>query len=348
MEYRRLGRTGLDVGVIGLGTEHLEQSRQNMEEVLRTAVDAGINYIDLLYSDPEGSPGFWDNMGPVLERYRDQLVLAAHWGPSHIDEPDRCQRCLDQVLERVGNGYVEVVILAVVDTEKQWKGWAQEALQRLLRYREQGRIGHIGLSGHFVPTVVKAVGSGLIDVLMYGINLVARANQDLDALYRACAEQKVGLVAMKPYYGGSLLHAGGKPTGITPAQCLGYVLSQPVATAVPGARNAEELRATLHYAEATEGEKDYSVVVDIHHYLAGQCVYCGHCHPCPQKINVAGVIWLVDLAEGGVTKELRAMYARHKRKASKCNECGVCLDRCAFQVDAIAKMRRAVELFEGK
>ena len=94
--------------------------------------------------------------------------------------------------------------------------------------------------------------------------------------------------------------------------------------------------------------KDYRPLLDVHRSLAGQCVYCWHCHPCPQKINMAGVIWLVDLAEGGVTKELRAMYARHKGKASRCNECGVCLERCAFQVDAIAKMRRAVELFEGR
>jgi len=42
MEYRKLGRTGLDVGVIGLGTEHLEKKRETMEEVLRAAVDAGI------------------------------------------------------------------------------------------------------------------------------------------------------------------------------------------------------------------------------------------------------------------------------------------------------------------
>ena len=58
MEYRKLGRTGLDVSAIGLGTEHLEQSRETMEAVLDAAVDAGVNYIDLLPYDPKRSPDY--------------------------------------------------------------------------------------------------------------------------------------------------------------------------------------------------------------------------------------------------------------------------------------------------
>ena len=52
METRTLGRTGLEVGVIGLGTEHLHTTRQNMDAVLDLAVSAGVNYIDVLYNDP--------------------------------------------------------------------------------------------------------------------------------------------------------------------------------------------------------------------------------------------------------------------------------------------------------
>jgi len=204
------------------------------------------------------------------------------------------------------------------------------------------------MSGHTASTATRAINSGLIDVLMFPINIIQHSEEESKALCQACVEQNVGLVAMKPYYGGRLLFTGGKLTGITPSQCLAYVLSQPVSTTVPGVRNAEELRATLYYLEATDAEKDYSQIKDIRSYLAGQCVYCEHCHPCPQKINIARTIWLVDQTQEGITRELRSAYSKRRTKASECSECGVCMERCPFDVDVISKMRKAAELFETR
>jgi predicted aldo/keto reductase-like oxidoreductase len=117
----------------------------------------------------------------------------------------------------------------------------------------------------------------------------------------------VGLVAMKPYHGGTLFSVNGRPSGITPAQCLSYVFSRnvlfrglkipdslspsggglPVATTVPGPKNLAEWQATLHYLEATDAEKDYRPVLGtLHDRLAGQCVYCHHCLPCPENIDI--------------------------------------------------------------
>jgi len=157
MEYRKLGRTGLDVSAIGLGTEHLEMSRETIEDVIRTAVDAGVNYIDMVYSNPEADAGFWDNFAPALRPYRDKLILAAHWGPSDLYDPECCQRCFEDILARVGNDYAEVAILTVVDSEETWNGWARESLERLRRYKEQKRIGYIGMSGHTASTAITAV-----------------------------------------------------------------------------------------------------------------------------------------------------------------------------------------------
>jgi predicted aldo/keto reductase-like oxidoreductase len=351
MEYRKLGRTGLYVGVIGLGTEHLEQTRETMEEVLRMAVEAGVTYVDLLYDDPEGTPDFWDNLAPLVQRYREKLVLAAHWGwgPGHNGDLEGARRCFDQVLARVGNGYAEVAIMATIDTEDQWADWGRRAVERLADYKRQGRVGHIGMSGHFVSTALKAVRSGLIDVLMYGINLAEQGNVEAEALFRACVEHDVGLVAMKPYYGGALLNFDGRPTSITPAQCLAYTLSRPAATAIPGVKNAEELRATLHYLEACEEEKDWPAAIPLMHKgLAGHCVRCNHCLPCPADINIGQTILYVGISQwDGVTDLLREWYAALPTPASACVECGVCMERCPFGVDVIDKMREAAALFES-
>jgi len=53
MEFRKLGRTGLDVGVIGLGTEHLNgQPRETVVSVIREAIERGVNYFDLVFFLP--------------------------------------------------------------------------------------------------------------------------------------------------------------------------------------------------------------------------------------------------------------------------------------------------------
>ncbi len=350
MECRTLGRTGLEVGVIGLGTEHLVRQRGTMDEVLRMAVEAGVNYVDLLYVDvTDADAEFWESFRPALRRHRDKLTLAAHWGSGPRCEMDYCRRCFKEVLGQVGNGYAQIGLLTMVDDEEKWAGWAQESVEHLLRYKEQGRVGHIGLSSHDSSTALRAVTSGLIDVLMFPINLLGHDSEVDRALYEACVEQDVGLVAMKPYHGGTLLFAGGRPSGIAPAQCLDYVLSLPVSTVVPGPKNVEELRATLHYLDATGEERDYRpVIAGLHDHLEGQCVYCHHCLPCPQGISIGWLIWLVDHAHDGVTDELVAWYSGHEAKASECTECGVCLERCPFGVDIVAKMRRAVELFEAR
>jgi hypothetical protein len=321
-----------------------------MEEVLGTAVDAGLNYVDLLYADPKGTDAeFWNSFGPVLRRYRDRLVVAAHWGSGSDQGAEDCRRRFDDLLAEVGSGYAEIALLTMVDWEAKWNGWAQESLALLQDYKERGQIGYIGLSGHEASIALKAVNSGQIDMLMYPVNLIAHGEARDGALHQACAAQGVGLVAMKPYFGGTLLFVDGKPTPITPVQCLAYVLSLPVATAVPGVKNAEEMRQALHYCQATGEEKDYRpALANVRQVLEGHCVYCNHCLPCPAEIPISDVILLTDWATGGVTDELRRGYAGVPVKASACIECGDCLARCPFKVDVVAKMHRATEIFEAR
>jgi hypothetical protein len=122
--------------------------------------------------------------------------------------------------------------------------------------------------------------------------------------------------------------------------------------------------------EATNEEKESdSIIKDFQEELKGNCVYCNHCLPYPVGINIGRVIQMVDKAVCDMSSNPQADYKalREKRnfyypgrvrisrsqfrglraKASECIECGVCMERCPFDVDVIAKIKQAVELFEA-
>lgn len=370
MQFRKLGSTGLDVGVIGLGTEYLNgQPREVVTSVVREAIARGVNYLDVLFSLPE----YLDNLGAALRGCRERVVLTGHLG-SAMKDGQYCktrsvrnsQTAFQRVLSRLGTDYVDVLFLHNCDSQKEYERLTGPGglLDLAARLRQEGKARFIGFSGHTVSTALQAVESGQVDVLMFPINIAANAVPGKKDLFRVCVAHAVGLVAMKPFAGGKLLQKertvrvaayqmGGdalklkKSAPITPVQCLSYVLAQVgVSTAVPGCQDVTQLEAVLAYLEAPEEARDFSgLLSDFQEYVAGECVYCNHCLPCPAKIDVGQVNRLVDAAQDGVSEPLQASYDAFPVRASACTECGACVERCPLGVDVISNMRQAVVLF---
>jgi predicted aldo/keto reductase-like oxidoreductase len=64
--------------------------------------------------------------------------------------------------------------------------------------------------------------------------------------------------------------------------------------------------------------------------------------------EIKSCTWNVDQVPGRGIEQVKEWYAGFPVKASACVECGVCVERCPFDVDIIAKMREAAELFEAE
>jgi hypothetical protein len=186
-------------------------------------------------------------------------------------------------------------------------------------------------------------------------------HEDRRRLYQACMEKGVGIVAMKSYAGGLLLEKGrfiGGDAGpadtrsamalsLTPAQCISYALSQPgVSVALPGCVSVDEAKAALSYVDASAEERDYSAIdTNMLWKMSGRCVYCNHCLPCPEGIEIGSVMRLLDAAERSTSDRIAAAYRTLEESASDCTGCGDCTQRCPFGVPVIERMERAVEVF---
>lgn len=370
MKYTELGRTGLNVSVIGIGTEHMRgQPRGPVVSTLRAAVDRGVNYFDVIFAGPE----YLDHMREGFQGLRERVLLTAHLGSTDkggqyykTRAAKRCANSFQDVLRKLDTEYVDVLMLHNFNTLNDWDRASRSGFLDLAgRLRNEGKARFLGISGHYHSIMERAIESGLVDLIMLPVNLFNHAMPGRSDLLDLCARQNVGVVAMKPFGGGRLLNKRGSvrvpkyqtsgeafqvkiPSKVTPAQCLSYVLAQhSISVALPGVKNEEELAAALHTLEANEAERDFSrLLADFGRYVEGECTYCNHCLPCPVMIDIGQVNRLLDLAESGPMASPWAAYAALPVKASACTECGACTQRCPFGVDVIPRIQQATALFE--
>lgn len=172
------------------------------------------------------------------------------------------------------------------------------------------------------------------------------------ALYEACERKGVGIDVMKAFGGGDLMHSDLSPAKVelSAYECISYALSRPgVASVMAGARNLKELIEDADYSEASDEKKDYAGALARMPLISwqGHCMYCGHCAPCPKKINIADVTKFLNLAkaQGHIPETVRQHYQALAHHASECVQCGVCETRCPFSVPVRQNMKEAVKLF---
>ncbi len=211
MEYRRLGRSGLEVSLLGLGTNNFGArcDEQESARVIDQALDVGATFIDTANRYNAGKSE--EHIGKALKGKRDQAVLATKFalatGPGPNSKGGSRKHIFDQVeasLRRLGTDYVDLYQMHMVDRDTP----IEETMRAFDDLVSQGKVRYIGCSNFDAWHVCEAVWTaralnlhGFISVQPY-YNLLRRdAERELVPF---CKAYKIGVIPYFPLESGLL------------------------------------------------------------------------------------------------------------------------------------------------
>lgn len=262
MPYGPLGRTGVQVSKLAVGTAPLARPNTNTREVAKVihkALDEGINYMDTAPNYTKGEAE--RRLGHALKGKRDQAFVVTK---TEADTYDGTMELLEQSLRHLQTDHVDLVHLHNLGHLERWKDLdfafsEKGAMGALRKAKEQGKIRFIGASGHLHPSRFHyAIDSGEIDVLMNAVNFVNQHTYDFEhKVWTRALEKNIGLVSMKVLGGDK--DGGFRLPDVDYENAIRYTLSlNGLSTAVIGLNtmaHLDQLLDTFHRVDALdEGE----------------------------------------------------------------------------------------------
>ncbi|MBN2029173.1 aldo/keto reductase [bacterium] len=339
LEYRTLGRTGLEVTTVSYGA-----MRTRDEAIIHQALDMGINYIDTArtYMD-----GFNEQVvGNVLKNRRDDAYLATKILHG-LDTAKVISESMDASLKALQVDYVDVIQFHMVSEVDYIKN--ETVMQAIQKIKEEGKARFIGFSTHQnqVALIKEAIKLDFYDMILVAYNF--ESSQELTDVIKEAAEAGIGIVAMKTQAGGYTDHQMGD---LSPHQAaLKWVLQNPgVTNAIPSMVTYAQLEEDIQAMGSQMGWYDRKT---LHRYTKAidktLCRMCNGCRDlCPNQVNVFDVNRSLMYAEGYGDMELAQCTFRsisRQQQPTACLDCSKCSVKCVHGLNIQKKMLRALEIF---
>lgn len=335
MQYVQLGQTGLKISRLGFGGIPIQRIDQpGTRELLKAAHEAGVNYIDTAraYTVSES----W--IGQSLEELglRDAFVLATKCRA--LSKADM-EAELAQSLKNLRTDHIELYQFHNPSMEDLQKILAPGgSMEALLEAKAKGVVGHIGLTAHLAAVFEAALDVPEIETIMFPYNIVEQQGAEF---IERCAKAGKGFIDMKPLAGGAIEDG---------RLALRYVLSNPnVTVAIPGMAAVEELEGNIKGAEniAPLTEEEQAACQKVRDELGTQfCRRCNYCAPCTVGINIPGSFLMANyLRKYDLADWARERYLAMPHLAGECVECGVCEERCPYDLPIREMLKDVVSVF---
>lgn len=234
-----LGKSGLRVSKFCVGGYHMAvEGEETALKVIHRALDLGVNFFDSAWLYHKGaSDEIYGKAFPGAAR-KNVILMSKAERRSY----DGAMTQLEDTLRRMKTDYLDlwqchqVSEMAEVDQILGPKG----ALEAFVKAKQQGKVRHIGLTGHHDPAVLLRLLEAFDgwETIQHPVNLVdPHYLSFIKNLLPKAGEKGVGRIAMKSNAMGAI----GRNNVAPITECLRFTLSQPVDVLVSGVQNVAQL-----------------------------------------------------------------------------------------------------------
>ncbi|BDU25579.1 aldo/keto reductase [Flavobacterium sp. GSB-24] len=209
MNYRKLGKTNFNISEISLGTWQVGGKWGSgfddkiADELLNTAIDNGVNFIDTadVYENGLSETA----VGRVIRSRSERIYVATKCGRQinpHVNEgytPKVLQKFVEDSLKRTGLETLDLIQLHCPPTEVYYRPEIFELFDRL---KDQGKILNLGVSVEKVEEALKAIEYSNVTTVQIIFNLFRQRPSEL--FFSEARKKDIGIIARVPLASGLL------------------------------------------------------------------------------------------------------------------------------------------------
>lgn len=366
MEYRKFGKTGVLVSLLGFGAMRLPTKEINGNriidedlsiKIIQRGFELGINYIDTAYGYCDGKSEII--VGKAIKGWRDKVYISTKSPLWHIEKKDDYKRFLEEQLKKLDIDYIDFYHFHSLN----WQNFQEKVLklnliEEALKAKEEELIKHISFSFHDKPEyMIKIVNScDIFETILCQYNLLDRSNE---SAIEYVSKKGIGVAVMGPVGGGRLsdfpyLMNIFKDKYKSPVEiALKFVFSNKyVSVALSGMSSIEMIEENVKIASSFEflTEEEIKIIDDIINerkkYGEIPCTSCNYCQGCPANIPISHIfnlynqyILLGSESPKNIYKNIGVKDGDERRKADSCIDCGQCEEKCPQKIKIREKLK---------
>ena len=242
---RKLGQTGEEVTILGLGGEGILRTfgyDKEAYQLINRAIDLGINYFESAraYS---GSESYY---GLSLKERRKDIFLTSK---SHARDKKGALDHLHETLKNMNIDHLDLWQVHDVRTDDDVEAifGSGGAIEAFVEARDKGFVRFIGVTGHHDPLIIKRCMEIYdFDTVLIPVNPAEPSYESfLDEVIPLAHEKEMGIIGMKVYFRG---FAAKIPGFVNMEPYFRFALSQPITTAVIGCDDMDQLEENVNFA----------------------------------------------------------------------------------------------------